>query len=86
LGKHKKKFEGVPSTFGEWLLFWLTKLGKTRKDLAKEVCICQGAIGSWVRDYREPGIRNFLWACRVIALWRDEDEMVVVREASEFFK
>jgi len=86
MAKRKVVSEGDPNTYGEWLLLWLTRLGKTRKELAHEVCVCQDAVGSWVWDQREPGIRNFLWACRIIALWRDEDEMVVVGEASEFFK
>tara|TARA_R110000851_G_scaffold84037_1_gene183462 strand:+ start:1174 stop:1434 length:261 start_codon:yes stop_codon:yes gene_type:complete len=84
--RRKVVFEGEPTTFGEWLLLQLTVLDKTRKELARETCNSEDSVGAWCRDMREPGIRNFLWTCTVLALWRKEEKMTVVCEASEFFQ
>tara|TARA_R100001443_G_scaffold8698_1_gene18110 strand:- start:7157 stop:7396 length:240 start_codon:yes stop_codon:yes gene_type:complete len=72
-------------TFGEWVSMNMQEMEMTQKEVAKEIAVSQNAISSWVRDYREPSIRNFIWLCKLIALKENRKIEDVVLEAIEIF-
>ena len=75
----------VEKTFGEWLTTQMIAMEVTQKELGKEIAVSQNAISSWVRNYREPKIRNFIWLCKLIAMHQNKRVEDVVLEAIEIF-
>jgi transcriptional regulator with XRE-family HTH domain len=72
-------------TFGKWLKIKLKQNKIQQKTLAKEICVSENTITSWVSDSREPSIRNFKWIVKYIAMKEQVPEYDVYNEASSFF-
>jgi len=72
-------------TFGKWLKIKLRQNKIQQKTLAKEICVSENTVTSWVTDNREPSIRNFKWIVKFIAMQEQVPEYDVYNEASSFF-
>ena len=82
----KRKFEGEPTNFGEWLLKSLQDNDITRKKLAYEIAVAENSVGCWVLNQRNIGVKNLVWVCVYLSQvsGRPYEELIV--EASLFFK
>jgi transcriptional regulator with XRE-family HTH domain len=72
-------------TFGKWLKIKLKQNKIQQKTLAKEICVSENTVTSWVSDNREPSIRNFKWIVKFIAMKEQVPEYDIYNEASSFF-
>jgi transcriptional regulator with XRE-family HTH domain len=71
--------------FGEWLKAKLKRHKVEQQELARQICVAKNTVTSWTIGNREPGIRNFIWICRYIAILEDEEPSLIILEAADFF-
>ena len=74
-----------PQTFGAWLKAKLKEHNVTQKEIAFQIAVSPNTITSWTTGGREPGIRNFFWVCKFIAILEDEHYLEIADEAAKFF-
>jgi len=75
----------IYDNFGDWLKAKLKDNNILQKELAKQICVSTNTVTSWTTNAREPGIRNFKWICRFLAIVENKTDAAILYEALEYF-